>query len=106
MKHNYSVAIIVALGMFSLMGCVTDQSRDGSNAQTIVGHQVVEELHKGRSVVEFSTTKRVFGGKLWAVVPNEVIRGELETVSFHWHGDDDNRRYEDDPASRFHRLAS
>ena len=69
------------------------------SGQVITGHKVVQELHNGRSVVEFSTTERVPGGKFWAVVPNEVIRGELATVSFHWHGDDDDRRFDNDPAS-------
>ena len=123
MKHKtiftfLALFLVFAIGNVTTMASEKDDrhdvvvkakssSKSSKKGQTITGHRVIRELAGDLSVVEFFTTQAVPDGKLWAVVPTAVLRGELTTVSFFWHGDDDTGQFDDNPtwlATRANRV--
>ena len=98
MKSKSINAIFVMVAIL-MAGCVTNQTQTRPpdvGGQSIIGHRVVKEIYGG-SVVEFSTTQDVPGGKFWAVVPKEILQGESSVAVFHWHGDVPDRQFDNNP---------
>ena len=96
MKSKTVNAIFVMVAIL-MVGCVANQTRPPDvGGQSITGHRVVKEIYGG-SVVEFSTTQDVPGGKFWAVVPKEILQGESSVAVFHWHGDPLARQFDNNP---------
>ena len=76
---------------------VKPEARPGlsTKGQTIVDHKVVSS-NSVMNTVEFSTDKSI-PGKLWAVIPDAVLSGQVPIASIYWHGDDENKRFKDNP---------
>ena len=95
--ENLIKGSILTLAIFSAVGCVANQPRsDAGDGQAVTGHKVTGDLWGTQKVVEFSTAKRM-SGKLWAVMPEKVLSGEVSIASIFWHGDDSRLRYKNNP---------
>ena len=94
MKFMKDLVVIAMAMMFLVLVPETEAGTEPVNlkGQSIIGHEVVSS-DQGLSEVEFSTAKKVPGGKFLVFIPDTVLAGQNPIACIFWPGDDINRRF-------------